>query len=240
MLILMATTQISTNLAHIRERIQAAEEKAGRKALSVQLLAVSKFHPKEAVEAAIECGQKLFGENYVQEAAPKFAALQQAGHDIEFHFIGKLQRNKVHEAVRFSSTIQSVDRIELLCEIEKECAKLNKNINVFFEYATSDEDTKSGFTEKAKLWSALEACAEMKYVFAKGFMTMAPFTTDKNAIRKSFRTLREIQEEAKSKFPSLHLTELSMGMTNDFEIAIEEGSTLVRIGTAIFGERKRI
>ena len=233
-----ADISIKNNLEIIKSRIAVAEKKSGRPQGSVKLMAVSKFHPAEAVLEAFTAGQLLFGENRVQEAAEKFPSLIAQNPDIEVHMIGQLQSNKVKKAVSFASCIQSVDRIELLQEIEKQCSKLNRNIKILFEYHTG-EDSKSGYTSEADLIKSLEECAEgsFPHIIPCGFMTMAPFTDDEQLIRKSFITLRELSEKLKLQFPQLPLTELSMGMSGDFEIAIEEGSTLVRVGTAIFGER---
>ena len=229
---------IKDNLEKIRFRIAEAERKAGREAGSVKLMAVSKFHPAEAVTEAFNAGQLLFGENRVQEASEKFPPLIGQYPQIKVQMIGQLQSNKVKKAVEFASCIQSVDRYDLLKEIEKQCAKLNRSIEILFEYHTGEE-SKSGYTTEAELRQSIESCAKgvFPHIIPKGFMTMAPFTDDEKLIRKSFITLRELSEKLKCDYPELSLTELSMGMSGDFEIAIEEGSTLVRVGTAIFGER---
>lgn len=205
---------------------------------NVKLVAVSKFHPAEEVIEAIKAGQNLFGENRVQEAAQKFDEIRNAGFSPELHIIGSLQRNKVKEAVRISSMIESVDRIELLNEIEKQCSKINKKIQILFEIHTGEE-SKSGFTAKTDLEEAVQNFrAEMyPHIEIKGFMTMAPFSQDTELVRKSFSTLKKLQQEFAGKFSEFDFSELSMGMSGDYKIAIEEGSTMVRIGTAIFGER---
>lgn len=229
---------IEQNLNNIKERILKAEQKSGRPAGSVKLMAVSKFHPAESVIEALNAGQFLFGENRVQEANEKFPEIILGKPETCLHMIGQLQSNKVKTAVKIASCIQSVDRIDLLKEIEKQCAKINKTIDILFEYHTA-EDSKSGFQNKESLIEALDLCisGELPHVTPKGFMTMAPFTEDEALIRNSFRTLKNLAQELQQKYPELDLTELSMGMSGDFEIAIEEGSTLVRVGTAIFGER---
>ena len=231
-------SDIKQNLEIINTKIRAAEKKSGRAEGSVKLMAVSKFHPVEAVFEAVEAGQFLFGENRVQEAYSKFPAVFEKCSQTELHMIGQLQTNKVKHAVEIASCIESVDRIDLLQEIEKQCAKLNKQINVLFEYHTGEE-SKSGFTSDDKLYEALEQCkaGAFPHIIPTGFMTMAPFTNDKSLVRKSFITLRLLAEKIKTQYPMFELNELSMGMSGDFEIAIEEGSTLVRVGTAIFGER---
>ena len=229
---------IKENLEIIRNKISEAEKKSGRKTGSVKLMAVSKFHPAQAVEDALACGQLLFGENRVQEASAKFPPLIARHPEINIHMIGQLQSNKVKKAVEFASCIQSVDRLELLKEIEKQCSKLNRNIDILYEIHTGEE-SKSGYTNEADLLESIEACArgDFPHITPKGFMTMAPFTDDQIMVRKSFIALRELSEKLRQEYPTLPLTELSMGMSGDFEIAIEEGSTLVRVGTAIFGQR---
>ena len=229
---------IKDRLLIIKNKISQAEIKAGRPENSVKLMAVSKFHPAEAVEEAFGSGQFLFGENRVQEASEKFPPLIAQHPQICLHMIGQLQSNKVKKAVSIASCIQSVDRLDLLKEIEKQTSKLEKNIEVLFEVHTGEE-SKSGFASEAALYEAIEACArgDFPHIIPKGFMTMAPFTDDEKLIRKSFSSLRQLSEKLKTQFPALPLTELSMGMSGDFELAIEEGSTLVRVGTAIFGER---
>ncbi len=229
---------IKDNLLEINNRIREAERKAGRKEGSVRLMAVSKFHPAEAIIQAISDGQFLFGENRVQEAMEKFPAIFDTYPQTELHIIGSLQSNKVKNAVKIASCIQSVDRIELLAHIEKHAAALNKTIKFLFEIHTA-EDTKSGFESIDDIYKCLEDCSKGLYphLVPSGFMTMAPFTEDKAAVRAAFVKARSIAEKLKSDYHNFDLSQLSMGMSGDFEIAIEEGSTLVRIGTAIFGER---
>jgi pyridoxal phosphate enzyme (YggS family) len=225
---------IADNVEKVRSQIADAEKKAGRPAGSVKLLAVSKFHPVEAVIEAYTAGVRLFGENRIQEATAKFSAL---GLPLELHIIGTVQRNKVKQALMVASCIESVDRLELLAEIEKEAQKLDKKIRVLFEYHTGEE-SKAGFESLDDLLFAIDASAKMPHIVPSGFMTMAPFTNDERIVRRSFSLLRECAEKARARFPSLLLTELSMGMSNDFRAAIAEGSTLVRVGTAIFGNRE--
>ena len=240
----MASSMIAENLDNIKNQIHQAEQKASVKTGSVRLCAVSKFHPAQAVMDAFDAGQFLFGENRVQEASEKFLLVNQELSDKgikklpELHIIGSLQSNKVKKAVAIASCIQSVDRIELVEEIEKHCANLGKQISVFFEYHTA-EDSKSGYENEDELFKTLERCAngDFPHVIPVGLMTMAPFVSEEAPIRKSFITLRNLRDSIHSRFPSLPIRELSMGMSGDFKIAIEEGSTMVRIGTAIFGER---
>ena len=229
---------IANNLNDILKKIEEAELKYNRKKGSVKLLAVSKFHPKEAVLEAINAGQVFFGENRVQEASEKFPLLLENNPNTNLHMIGVMQSNKVKNAIKLASCIQSVDRIDLLNEIEKQCAKIEKKIDILFEIHTGEE-TKSGFECFEDVEKVLDLFLENKYphINPKGFMTMAPFTEDKSLIHKSFETVFNLSEKLKQKYPSFDLSELSMGMSGDFEIAIEHGSTLVRVGTAIFGDR---
>lgn len=235
----MTAEQIAENFESVRNQIKEAEKKSGRNEGCVKLCAVSKFHPAEDVLAALKTGQILFGENRVQEAFAKFTQINSVSKiKPELHIIGSLQTNKVKKAVEIASCIQSVDREELLAEIEKQCAKFEKKIEVFFEIHTG-EDSKSGYKEKSVLLKSVENCANGIYphIVPKGLMTMAPFTQDEKLIRASFSELRNLKDELNKRFPSLEINELSMGMSGDYKIAIEEGSTLVRIGTALFGER---
>lgn len=230
---------IENNLKEILQKIESAEQKYNRTKGTVKLLAVSKFHPVDAVEKAISAGHLLFGENRVQEAVAKFTDINSFNKDVELHIIGQLQTNKVKKAVTVASCIESVDRIDLLKEIQKQCEKINKKIKILFEVNTA-EDSKSGFKNYEDLYEAVKYCAEGNTPFVEpiGFMTMAPLTDDEVLIRKSFSSLRKLSEKLQTEFPMFNFSELSMGMSNDYEIAIEEGSTEVRIGTAIFGERE--
>lgn len=229
---------IKSNIDKIKKQIKEAEKNAGRKEGSVKLLAVSKFHPVEAVYDAINAGQFDFGENRVQEAFSKFPEIFQKFPNVNLHIIGQLQTNKVKKAVEIATMIESVDRLELVKEIEKQCAKIGKNIEILLEFHTGEE-SKSGYKTSESLEETLEFIAQgnAPHVIPKGFMTMAPFTEDTELIRKSFSLMREIAERMQEKFKNFNLSELSMGMTHDFEIAIQEGSTEVRVGTAIFGQR---
>lgn len=230
---------IENNLKEILQKIESAEQKYNRTKGTVKLLAVSKFHPVDAVEKAISAGHLLFGENRVQEAVAKFSDINSFNKDVELHIIGQLQTNKVKKAVTVASCIESVDRIDLLKEIQKQCEKINKKIKILFEINTA-EDSKSGFKNYEDLYEAVKYCADGNTPFVEpiGFMTMAPLTDDEALIRKSFSSLRKLSEKLQTEFPMFNFSELSMGMSNDYEIAIEEGSTEVRIGTAIFGERE--
>ena len=235
---------IKHNIEKIRERIEKAAERSGRKTEHIALMAVSKFHSFEEIQSAYRAGIRLFGENRVQEAVCKYANMRQTLEQSELHMIGTLQRNKVKDIVPLVSCIQSVDRIELLDEIAKQLHK-DKSTNaeqtqmqmlkLLFEIHTG-EKSKAGFANEDDTVRALEHAEKLK-LQVTGFMTMAPFTEDRTQIRKSFASLRELSERMQKRFPFFCLTELSMGMSGDFEIAVEEGSTMVRVGTSIFGTR---
>lgn len=231
-------SDIKDNLSDILHNIRVAEKKAGRNENSVKLVAVSKFHSADDVIEAVRCGQNLFGENRIQEAAAKFDEIRAKGYRPQLHIVGTLQRNKVREAVRIAECIESVDRIPLLEEIEKQCARQKKNISVFLELHTG-EDSKAGFPDAQSLEHAVRMFCEdaFPHVVPAGLMTMAPAVADISLIRNSFSSLRALLLELNRKYPSLPLKELSMGMSGDYEIAIEEGATIVRIGTALFGAR---
>ena len=234
----MTKQQIADNFSKIREDIKNAELNSGRTPGSVKLCAVSKFHPLESVVDALECHQTLFGENRVQEAFEKFNSIRSLPQVIDGTLL-QPQLHKVKKAVQIASCIQSVDREELLSEIEKQCSKLDKKINVFFELHTA-EDSKSGYGSEDELIESVQKIADgdFSHIVPAGLMTMAPFTEDKILIGKSFERLRLLKEKLASLFPALNINELSMGMSGDYKIAIEEGSTMVRIGTALFGERE--
>ena len=230
---------MKTRIEDILEKISLACDKSNRKPSDVKLMAVSKFHPVEEILQAYDCGLKLYGENRVQEACSKFSEILQIKPDVDLHLIGSLQRNKVKNIVPICSCIQSLDRIELAQEIQKQCEKIGKKINVLFEIHTG-EDSKSGYQNIDDVKKTLDyiLSLENSFLVPTGFMTMAPFTNNESDIRNSFVTLRNLRDKIQSEYSDFNFSELSMGMSQDYQFAIEEGSTLVRIGTAIFGERK--
>lgn len=199
-----------------------------------RLVAVSKFHPADAIREAYDAGQRIFGENHVQEMTAKYTELPK---DIEWHFIGHLQTNKVKYIAPFVSLIHSVDSERLLDEIEKQAVKCNRQIPVLLELHVAQEETKFGFSidglrETLKVGGFVE---KYPHVLFSGIMGMASHVDDEARIRADFHSLAAFFNEAKAYVPTFK--ELSMGMSGDFLIAIEEGSTMVRIGTSIFGER---
>jgi len=225
---------ISRNLDQVNERIRAAAESAGRDPASVRLVAVSKTRPAADIIAAFQAGQTIFGENYIQELVPKLAEVREA---VQWHIIGHLQSNKVKYIAGQVALIHSVDRISLAQEIDRQWGKLGKICDVLIQVNISGEATKSGTTEEGAIQLVRE-CAQLPNVRVRGLMTMPPFFDDPDAARPYFAELRQLSEAvAAQRIAGVDMVELSMGMSGDFEAAIQEGATLVRVGTAIFGRR---
>jgi PLP dependent protein len=218
---------INNNIINVRQKVPA----------HCRLIAVSKTQPLEKIMEAYASGHRLFGENKVQELASKYEELPK---DIQWHMIGHLQSNKVKYIAPFVSLIHGVDSLKLLQEIERQGGKAQRKIPCLLQVFIAKEESKFGFApdEVRELFDSgkLDALSNIQI---EGLMGMASFTPDKNQVRSEFHSLRVLFDELKSKSlpPHVRMNELSMGMSSDFEIAIEEGSTLVRIGTAIFGER---
>jgi len=230
---------IAVSVQDVKARIASACGRAGRRIEDVTLLAVTKFNPIESVMASYHAGIKCFGENRVQEAEAKYCAIQKKYPDIELHLLGHLQGNKIKKALGVFDCIQSVDSENLVRDLSLRCIGADTAMDVLYELHTGEE-SKSGFSNVDDLFRAIENTSSLPGINLRGLMTMAPFTEDPSAIRASFRTCAEAFRKAREIFNGDDFTILSMGMTNDFEIAIEEGSTMVRIGTAIFGKRARI
>lgn len=226
---------IAENIKHLNERIAAKCLEFKRNPEEIRLIAVSKFFGIDAINETRRLGIADFGENKAQELRDKYEIL---GDKVTWHFIGTLQRNKVKYAVKATSYIHSVDSQILADEVNKEARKLNKVQNILLEVNTSSEESKSGLTEKEEVINLVKHCSSLQNIKLIGLMTMAPFTDDTKIIRKSFADLRNLKDEINQ--IGFDLKELSMGMTNDFEIAIEEGATMLRIGSAIFGQRNNI
>ncbi|MDR2943042.1 MAG: YggS family pyridoxal phosphate-dependent enzyme [Treponema sp.] len=224
---------IAENAAKIEERIQRACATAGRKRDEITLMGVTKFLAADKVEEAWRAGIRCFGESRVKEAAEKFESFK-ALHNIQLHLIGSLQRNKAKTAVLFFDCIQSADREEIIAELAKHSAVRGRPLDVLFELHTGEE-TKSGFADMDAVFRSAQMVLESPHLKARGLMTMAPFTQDTALIRKSFRQVVSAQKELERRFPPKENWEcLSMGMSNDFEIAVEEGSTMLRIGSLLF------
>lgn len=225
---------ISENLTQINQRIRSAAEKAGRDPASIRLVAVSKTRPAADIAEALHAGQTIFGENYVQELTAKLTALKET---VAWHFIGHLQSNKVKYIAGEVSLIHSVDRLSLAEEISRQWGRLDKACDILVQVNISGESTKSGTTESGAI-QLVKACSLLPNIRVKGLMTMPPFFDDPDAARPYFAELKRLSEAiAALHIPGVEMRELSMGMSGDFEVAIQEGATLVRVGTAIFGER---
>ena len=225
---------ISSNLAHIKERIRAAAEHAGRNAESVSLVAVSKTRPSADITEAFSAGQTIFGENYVQEFTVKVSEVKEP---VEWHFIGHLQTNKVRNIVGLVTLIHSVDRLSLAQEISRQCGKLGKSCDALVQVNIAGEASKSGTTGEGALQLVREISC-LPNLKVRGLMTMPPFFDDPEAARPYFAELKRLSLRRNSeRIPGVEMRELSMGMSGDFEAAILEGATLVRVGSAIFGAR---
>ncbi|MDR1985436.1 MAG: YggS family pyridoxal phosphate-dependent enzyme [Treponema sp.] len=220
----------------IRERIEEACIRSGRNCAEIQLMGVSKFQGIGNIEKAWHAGIRLFGESRVQEGVEKFIPFKRQHPETELHLIGSLQRNKVKAAVSLFEGIQSVDREALITELGVWTTQRDKPLGILLEFHTGEE-TKSGFPDEEHLYRAAEKVLSYPGLVLRGLMTIAPYTDDRAQIRAAFRSLVSARDKLASRFPSCDWSCLSMGMSQDFEIAIEEGSTLIRIGTALFGER---
>lgn len=225
--------EIEANLQRVRAELAAACARAGRVPESVRLMAVSKVHPVEALLKAYTAGQRLFGENRVQEVATKYPAISGLP-DLEMHLIGPLQNNKTARAAELFQAVDTLDSARTAARLNSAAEALGKVLPVLIEVKLSHEESKHGLAP-GDLPALLEAVAAMPHLRAAGLMTVPPFTEDPEEARPYFRRLRALQQENLARCPTL--TELSMGMSGDFAVAVEEGSTTVRVGTAIFGRR---
>jgi pyridoxal phosphate enzyme (YggS family) len=234
------TDSLQDNLTRVQERITVAAARAGRAAATITLVAVSKTHPVETLIAAYELGVQHFGENRVEEAAGKLPAFKQAISDpaVVCHMIGHLQSRKAEDAAALFDRVHSVDSVKLAQRLSR---LTTKSLPILLEVNVSGEESKYGFdgARPDELFSAVEAIVQLPRLQLDGLMTMAPVVADPEQARPVFRALRELRDEIEARYPTIKLPQLSMGMTDDFEVAIEEGATLVRIGRAIFGEREQ-
>jgi pyridoxal phosphate enzyme (YggS family) len=221
---------VAAGLARTREAIAEAAQRAGRPPGDVTLVAVSKGFPVSSIRAAQACGQRDFGENRVQEAAAKYKEL---GTEVRWHFIGRMQRNKVRELVGWVGCIHSVDRAELAIEIDR---RAQRAVEVLIEVNVSGEAAKGGVSP-AGLMGLVESMAGLGRISVAGLMGMAPRVGSPEEARPYFRQLAGLRDAAAREFPELPLRHLSMGMSQDYRVAIEEGATIVRVGEAIFGRR---
>lgn len=226
---------VAANYRKIMDRISEAALKAGRNPQEIKLLAAAKSQSIESIRAAIAAGVGLVGENYVQEAEHKRQAISQP---VEWHMIGHLQRNKVPPALKTFDLVQSLDSAALALELEKEGKKRGKTVRTLVEVNLGDEQSKSGVAQDA-LVELLKRVGDLAHLRVEGFMAIPPFRENPEEVRPFFNALKNLQAELQClKIPNVVLNELSMGMTHDYPVAVEEGATIVRIGTALFGPRK--
>jgi len=221
------------NWSRLQARAAAAAERSGRRPGEITILPVSKTFSAHVVREAYDAGLRMFGENYIQEALAKMAELPA---DIEWHLVGHLQSNKARHAAGRFSLIHSLDSIHLAQELDKQAAKHGVRQRVLLQVNIADEETKSGLEPPAVLDAAAEI-SELEHLEMRGLMTIGPLEAKPEDVRWVFRELRSLRDKVQAQLPGLQLGELSMGMTGDFEVAIEEGATLIRVGRAIFGER---
>ena len=225
---------IEQNLERVHQKISEAAQKANRSPDGVQLIAISKTHPAESVRAAHQAGQTVFGESRVQEARVKIPELPSA---LRWHFVGHLQKNKIRQALPLFELFHSVDSLALAEDINRIAEETGTHPRVLLEINVSGEGSKFGFSP-AKLREAMEPMLALSRVTIEGLMTIPPLGPEAEMSRPFFAELRNLRDHLEQEF-SMRLADLSMGMTNDFPIAIEEGATMVRVGTAIFGERPK-
>ncbi|EOS45445.1 YggS family pyridoxal phosphate-dependent enzyme [Lachnospiraceae bacterium JLR.KK009] len=225
---------INENLMQVRKNIEAACQKAGRNPEEVTLIAVSKTKPVPMLEEAYQAGSRDFGENKVQEIMDKYPVLPD---DIRWHMIGHLQRNKVKYIVDKVSLVHSVDSLRLAEEISRQAEKKQTELDILVEVNIAQEESKFG-TSRAEAAQLVEEIAKLPCIHVKGLMTIAPFVEHPEENRKYFRQIKELSVDIEKKnIDNVSMSVLSMGMTNDYMVAVEEGATMVRVGTGIFGER---
>ena len=225
---------IQENIKLVEENIKKACEKVGRDVNEVTLIAVSKTKPYTAIEEALPTGVKDYGENKVQELCDKYEILPK---DIKWHMIGHLQRNKVKYLVGKASLIHSVDSIRLAEQIEKEYAKADEIANILIEVNMAQEESKFGITSE-ETEQLVREIAKFPHIRIKGLMTIAPYTDNPESNRVYFRNMKKLSVDIENKnIDNVSMNVLSMGMTGDYQVAVEEGATMVRVGTGIFGER---
>jgi pyridoxal phosphate enzyme (YggS family) len=231
---------IPENIAAVRERVAEAARRAGRRPDEIALMAVSKTHPPERIREAHAAGLRLFGENRVQEFVGKAGALVDLP-GAEWHMIGHLQTNKAGKAIELFHAVDSVDSVKLAEKLDADARAVGKKLSVLIEINVGGEAAKSGVApDSRELEELLLAAPRLEALEFRGLMTVPPFTDDPEEARPHFRKLRELRASvAGRKLPGINMDVLSMGMSHDFEVAIEEGSACVRVGTAIFGERTK-
>jgi PLP dependent protein len=229
---------IPENIWALKEKIERAAKRSGRSPSEIALMAVTKTHPPERIRDAYDAGLRLFGENRVQEFSAKAGAVSDLS-GAEWHMIGHLQTNKAVKAVELFSAVDSVDSVKLAEKLDAAARALNKKVQVLIEINIGGETAKSGIAPgSTELEDLLKAAPRLEALAFRGLMTIPPHTEDPQGARPYFRQLRALRDQiATRKLPAISMNVLSMGMSHDFEVAVEQGSTCVRIGTAIFGER---
>lgn len=227
---------IKENLEEVREKIRQACQRSGRREEDVTLISVSKTKPVEMLKEAYEAGSRDFGENRVQEIMEKYGQMPE---DVRWHMIGHLQKNKVRQVIDKAVLIHSVDTVELAEQIEKDAAKRDLTVDILLEVNVAEEESKFGFrTEEVE--AAVMKIKEFPHVHIKGLMTIAPFVSNSEDNREVFKKLYQLYVDIRSKnIDNVNMSVLSMGMTGDYEVAVEEGATMIRVGTGIFGARTR-
>ncbi len=238
----MSTALISDNYQRVLDRIEAAANPVGRTQDQVRLVVVTKGHPLEIVQEAIAAGAKHLGENYVEEALPKIASVEKFS-DLSWHMIGHVQSRKARRVCEHFDWVQTIDSLRLATRMDRFAGEMGKRVPILLECNVSGEETKFGWTawnelEWEELAEEIEPILEMRNLEVSGLMTMAPFFPDAEQARPDFIRLRKLRDFLTARYPQSNWAELSMGMSGDYEVAIQEGATIVRIGTAILGERK--
>ena len=228
---------IARNLEKAREALARAAERSGRDPRSVAIMAVTKTVPLAEVQAACAAGLRLFGENRVQEAEAKYGAGRDGLPALSLQLIGHLQRNKARKAAELFEAVDSIDKVETAQALETACAAAGRTLEILLEMNTSGEATKFGFAGEEQLLAAVEPILGLPHLRLRGLMTVGPLSADREQVRRAFRRLAKLFEQLRSRYAGQPLDVLSMGMSGDFETAVEEGSTQVRLGTALFGPR---
>lgn len=236
------SANVQRNLRNILESIGAAAQRAGRDPDSVRLVAVTKTFPVSMIYSAYEAGARDIGENRIEEArlkVPQANSQTLPGDPIRWHLIGHLQRRKAREAAEIFDLIQSVDSVKLAETLDRHATVIDKSVPILLQVNIANDPNKFGFTPEPRepLFNSIARILELPSLQVQGLMTIGPAVTDAEQARPSFRSLRRLRDELRDRFQNVDWSELSMGMTDDFEVAVSEGATIVRIGRAIFGER---
>lgn len=229
--------QLRSNFDAIQAKVTQAALGCGRLPDEIRICAVSKTQPLEVLQAALDAGITMFGENYAQEIKEKGAYFQSSPIQHEWHCIGHLQTNKVKMIAPFVTCVHSVDSERLAKELNKAASQLGRTIDILLQVNTSQEESKSG-CEPHEIYALAEAALQCSNLRVRGLMTIAAISDDQEYVRPMFRLLRELRDELRKRFPDCTFDELSMGMSSDFEAAIQEGATIIRVGTSIFGARQ--